>query len=245
MMDRRKFLKAGALVSAGTCAYALPLLSGFKSISANDKALEAATRWGMVIDINKCLPGCTACLDACRKENNVAYHGDPRHDIHWIRKVTIRSKNLPRPVEKTVPLMCNHCDDPPCAIVCPVKATHKRPDGIVVCDNHRCIGCRYCMIACPYNARYFNYKESHDRTNPDFPKRSHGVTECCNFCAPRLDDGGIPACVEACEQIGQRVLRFGNLNDPNSHVAELIRENSVKRLREGLGTNPKVYYIGL
>ncbi len=245
MMDRRKFLKAGALVSAGTCVYALPLLRGFKSISANESALSTQTRWGMVIDLNKCLPGCTACLDACRKENNVAYHEDPRWDVHWIRKVTIRSRNTPQPVEKVVLLLCNHCDDPPCALVCPVKATYRRSDGIVIVDKHRCIGCRYCMVACPYNARYFNYKENHDWPNRDYPVRSHGVTESCNFCAHRVDVGGIPACVEACRKIYQNALSFGNLNDPNSEVAALIRDNSVKRLREGLGTAPKVYYIGL
>jgi len=242
-MDRRKFLKAGALVSAGSCAYALPLLRGFKSIAANERALSAETRWGMVIDLNKCLPGCTACMDACRKENNVAYHGDPDYDIHWIRKVTIQRKRTS--VQKEVPLLCNHCDDPPCALVCPVKATYKRADGIVIVDHHRCIGCRYCVVACPYNARFFNYKENPDWPNPDFPKRSHGVAESCNLCAHRVDQGQKPACVEACEQINQRALCFGNLNDEHQEVTELIQQNSVKRLREGLGTAPKVYYIGL
>ena len=242
-MDRRKFLKAGALISAGTCAYALPLLRGIKSTAANEHAFSAATRWGMVVDLNKCLPGCTACLDACRKENNVAYHEDPDYDIHWIRKVTIRREHTT--TEKVVPLLCNHCDDPPCALVCPVKATYKRADGIVIVDHHRCIGCRYCMVACPYNARYFNYKENHDWHNPDYPKRSHGVAESCNFCAHRVDEGKKTACVEACEKVHQNALVFGNLNDEQSDVSKLIRDNSVKRLREGLGTAPKVYYIGL
>ena len=101
------------------------------------------------------------------------------------------------------------------------------------------------MVACPYNARFFNYKENPDWPNPDFPKRSHGVAESCNFCAHRVDAGKKPACVEACEQIHQKALWFGNLNDARSDVSALIHDNSVKRLREGLGTEPKVYYIGL
>jgi tetrathionate reductase subunit B len=240
-MDRRKFLKAGALISAGSCAYGLPLLTGFRSISAN----ENATKWGMVIDLSKCLPNCTACVDACRKENNVGYYHDSRWDIYWIRKVTIQSKDTSDPAEKTLPLLCNQCDDPPCALVCPVKATFKRDDGIVMVDHHRCIGCRYCVVACPYNERFFNYKENPDWPNPDFPKRSHGVAESCNFCAHLVDAGKKPACVAACEQIHQKALYFGNLNDPQSEVSRLIHDNPVKRLREGLGTEPKVYYIGL
>jgi tetrathionate reductase subunit B len=244
-MDRRKFLKAGALISAGTCAYGLPLLTGFKSISANEAAFSAEHRWGMVIDLNKCVPGCTACMDACRKENNVAYFDDPRWNIYWIHLVTIRSTHTPRPSEKVMPLLCNHCDNPPCAIVCPVKATYQRPDGIVIVDKHRCIGCRYCMVACPYNARQFNYRENPDWPNPDYPKRSHGVAESCDFCAHLVDKGEKPACVQACEQAHHGALQFGNLNDANSGVSALIHDNSVKRLREGLGTQPKVYYIGL
>lgn len=242
-MDRRKFLKAGALISAGTCVYTLPLMRGFRSIAANEHSHSAATRYGMVIDLNKCKPGCKKCMLACREENNVAYHGDDRWDIHWIRKVTIRSTHTAKAAQKEVPLLCNHCDEPPCALVCPVKATYKRADGIVIVDHHRCIGCRYCMVACPYNVRFFNYKENHDDwPNPDFPKRSHGVAESCNFCAHRVDRDQKPACVEACEY---GALSFGNLNDEHDPVTALIHENSVKRLREGLGTAPKVYYIGL
>jgi tetrathionate reductase subunit B len=241
-MDRRKFLKAGAMISAGTCAYGLPLLTGFKAISANENNLAIGHRWGMVVDLRKCLPGCTACVDACRKENNVAYFNDSRWDIHWIHKVTIRSKHTNNPSEKDLPLLCNQCDEPPCALVCPVQATYKRADGIVIVDHHRCIGCRYCVVACPYNERFFNYKENPDWPNPDFPKRSHGVAESCNFCAHRVDVDKKPACVDACDQ---RALVFGDLNDPQSEVSTLIHDNSVKRLREGLGTAPKVYYIGL
>jgi molybdopterin-containing oxidoreductase family iron-sulfur binding subunit len=199
----------------------------------------------MVIDLNKCLPDCTACLDACRKENNVAHHGDPEWDVHWIRKATLKDKSDHNAPEKPVILLCNHCDKPPCAQVCPVQATYKRHDGIVIVDHHRCIGCRYCVIACPYNARYFNFKESEEWPNKDLPKRSHGVAEACTLCAHRLDRGQKPACVEACEKVNARALAVGDLDDRESGVSRLISDNSVKRIREDLGTEPKVYYIGL
>jgi len=199
----------------------------------------------MVIDLNKCRDGCTACLDACRTENNVAYHGDPRWDIHWIKKVKLKGEIGGTTTEKPMLLLCNHCDKPPCAQVCPVRATYKRDDGIVIVDHHRCIGCRYCMIACPYNARQFNFKDNEDWPNQEHPKRSHGVAEACNLCAHRLDVGKMPACVEACGKSGAGALFVGDLNDPDSDVSRLISGNTVKRIREDLGTEPKVYYIGL
>jgi molybdopterin-containing oxidoreductase family iron-sulfur binding subunit len=199
----------------------------------------------MVIDLSKCQSDCTACLDACRHENNVAFHNDKRWDIHWIRKVNIRDKESENGTDKSVLLLCNHCENPPCAQVCPVQATYKREDGIVVVDHHRCIGCRYCMIACPYNARFFNYRENEEWPNTDFPKRSHGVAESCNFCAHLVDQGRRPACVEACEAIDIRALHFGDLNDPESEVSEIVASAPVKRIRDDWGTEPKVYYLGL
>jgi molybdopterin-containing oxidoreductase family iron-sulfur binding subunit len=199
----------------------------------------------MVVDLRKCLPDCTACLEACRTENNVAYHGDSRWDVHWIRKAGLRQISDPEAAEKPVILLCNHCDRPQCAQVCQVQATYKRRDGIVIVDHHRCIGCRYCVIACPYNARYFNFKETEEWPNKDHPKRSHGVAEACTLCAHRLEQGRKPACVEACEKKNAKALAVGDLNDPESEVSKLIAGNSVKRIREDLGTDPKVYYIGL
>ncbi len=245
-MDRRDFLKTGGVLLAGTSGvYGLRVLTAPDVSKASDTGSAVRRRWGMVIDLNKCSPDCHVCLDACRQENNVALHGDKRWDIYWIRKVEIASKDPARSMEKSVPLLCNHCDNPPCVQVCPVQATYKRDDGIVVVDHHRCMGCRYCMIACPYNARYFNYKENHEWPNKEYPKRSHGVAESCTFCAHLLDQGRQPACVAACRQNGPGALYVGDLNDPQSDVSQLIADNTVKRLREDLGTEPKVYYIGL
>lgn len=244
-MKRREFLKSCGLLSGTACAGGLPLLTGCAASDAHERSPLTGLKWGMVIDLTKCREGCTACMDACRKENNVAFFGDDTYDIHWIRKVRIKEKGGDVSTEKNMIMLCHHCDDPPCAQVCPVQATYKREDGIVIVDHHRCIGCRYCMVACPYNERYFNFKENPDWPNPERPKRSHGVTESCHFCAHLLDQGMRPACVTACENVGAGAIRVGNMNDSNSDVSRLIAEKPVKRLREDLGTNPKVYYIGL
>jgi molybdopterin-containing oxidoreductase family iron-sulfur binding subunit len=246
-MDRREFVKVGGgvLLAGASCSYATHLLTESRPGRKADETLSSNRKWGMVIDLNKCLPDCTACLDACREENNVAYHGDKRWDVHWIRKVRLKAKHDEDVPEKSLLLVCNHCDRPPCAQVCPVQATFKRDDGIVIVDHHRCIGCRYCMIACPYNARYFNFKDNEEWPNPEFPKRSHGVAESCTLCAHRLERSQKPACVEACEKANVGALTVGDLNDPESDVSRLIANHSTKRIREDLGTEPKVYYIGL
>ena len=246
-MDRRDFLKkSGAALAGASGALSLPVISSCTAETASADSVLEGKRWGMVIDLTRCREGCTACMDACREANNVAFHDDPRWDVHWIRRATIKPKDESYGLEeKSVLLMCNHCDNPPCAQVCPVQATYKREDGIVVVDHHRCIGCRYCMIACPYNARFFNFKHNPDWPNKQYPQRSHGVVESCNFCAHLLDLGRRPACVEACESVGAGALIFGNLNDRTTEVSQLVRGGFVKRIREDWGTKPKVYYIGL
>jgi len=115
----------------------------------------------------------------------------------------------------------------------------------VIVDHHRCIGCRYCMIACPYNARYFNFKGQEEWHNEDFPKRSHGVAEACTLCAHLLDRGQKPACVAACDEVGAGAILVGDLDDPGSEISQVIASRATKRLKEDLGTEPKVYYIGL
>ncbi len=246
-MDRRDFLKmtGGTVLAVGSGAYAARFLTASGVGDAGAGSPLTGKKWGMLVDLNKCRPGCTACMDACRTENNVAFHGDERWDNHWIRKVRVRSKVGATAVEKSVILLCNHCDNPPCAQVCPVRATSKREDGIVIVDHHRCIGCRYCMIACPYNARQFSFKNSEEWPNKERPKRSHGVAEACTLCAHRLDVGERPACVEACEEAGAGALLVGDLNDTGSTISEIITGKVVKRIREDLGTEPKVYYAGL
>ena len=245
-MERRTFLKASAALTAGAAsAYGLPLLTSLGAGAGEGKAATAKRRIGMVIDLTKCPPGCTACVDACKRENNVGTAGDRLRDVYRIRQVTIESTLAAGAATKSVPLLCNHCDEPPCAQVCPIKATYKRDDGIVIVDPHRCMGCRYCLIACPYNARHFNFRDGGQQPNPAFPRRRHGVAESCDLCAHLLDQGKQPACVAACAQAGTKAISVGNLDDPGSEIAALVRTHSVKRLREDLGTKPKVFYIGL
>jgi molybdopterin-containing oxidoreductase family iron-sulfur binding subunit len=246
-MDRRDFIKiaGGSLVAATSCAYAFRLLTTTYGHQPEKDPTLATRKWGMLINLTKCREGCTACLEACREENNVAFHGNKRWDNHWIKKVKISSKDPAVSDEKSVILLCTHCDKPPCAQVCPVQATYKRDDGIVIVDHHRCIGCRYCMIACPYNARQFNFKDDEDWPNKERPKRSHGVAESCNLCAHRLDVGQPPACVEACAQSGAGALIVGDLNNPDSEISRITSTLAVKRLKEDLGTEPKVFYLGL
>jgi molybdopterin-containing oxidoreductase family iron-sulfur binding subunit len=251
-VDRRGFIKIAGLVVAGL---AVPPV--FKVFSSTDtpKTLEsetlAKTKWAMVVKLENCKDGCTECIDACHSIHNVPDFGNPKDEIKWIwtdhyenvfpeQQSEFTEESLK---EKPVLLLCNHCENPPCTRVCPVKATWKREDGIVMMDFHRCIGCRFCMSACPYGSRSFNWRDPRPyikETNPDFPTRTKGVVEKCDFCEERLREGLPPACVEACTE---KALVFGNLEDPNSEVSKLISSNYTLRRHSGLGTEPKVYYL--
>ena len=253
-MKRREFLVAfgGTALAGGACAAGVKFLTDLKYDAVRmDKAPDRGLKRGMVIDLSKCAKGCTDCIDACRTENNVYKNpdggktGETQWDIHWIRKVTVHRESAAGAEEREVLVLCNHCDNPPCAQVCPVQATYQREDGAVIVDHHRCIGCRYCMIACPYSVRFFNYRESDQWPNRKRPKRSHGVAESCTLCVHRLDTDREPACVEACRKKGIGAITVGDLNDPGSDVSKLIAVGGATRLREDLGTEPKVYYVGL
>ena len=205
--------------------------------------------WGMVIDLDKCI-GCEYCQRACSATNDVA------PDKPWnlvVQEKTTHGNTFffTRP--------CLHCQNAPCVEVCPVKATYHREDGLVVMDYQRCIGCRYCEVACPYDARKFNW-DARDDINAyiptwgiaEVPRRARGVVEKCTFCIHRIDEGlkrglepGIdreatPACVNICP-VGART--FGNLKDPNSPISHIVAANPVIRLRDDLGTEASVYYI--
>lgn len=245
-MHRRSFLKTGVLLSAGLAGGSgLPLLTALRARAAGEEPRVPGVRWGMVIELGRCPPGCTACVDACRIENGLHPDADPRWDVHRIRLVEVESTRFAGATTKTVPLLCNHCDEPPCVLACPIQATYRRPDGIVIVDPHRCMGCRYCMIACPYDARHFNFRDAEAPPRPDRPRRAHGVAESCDLCAHRLDRGQPPACVAACAAAGARAIHVGDLDDPDSEVSALLRAHPARRLREGMGTEPKVFYVGL
>ena len=246
-VDRREFFKIGVATAAGSMAgTGLPALAGALA-KAGESGASSKTGWGMVIDVDKCTPGCTACVDACHKENNVPKFPEPELDIHWIRNVTFKQKGIENAEERNMPVMCFHCENAPCEHVCPVAATFTRPDGIVLVDKHRCIGCRYCMIACPYKARSFVSKHVHHEPgqNPDVPVRMHGVVEKCTLCVHRIDRGEEPACVEACKKEGRGAMTFGDVKDSKSEVHKTIKSSKATQLRADLGTKPRVFYTGL
>lgn len=248
-VGRREFLR---LAAASTAVTTIALTaSGAKVLRSESEAAEETSpyRWGMVINLNKCI-GCGNCTLACQAHNDMPEH------ITWNRMIEVGEYNG-APVYTPVP--CMHCENAPCVDICPVKATYHRPDGIVAMDYERCIGCRYCEMACPYGARTFNWEEF-TGDNPTVPewgepeveRRPRGVVEKCSFCFNRIDRGlaqgfmpGIdrdatPACVNACPT-GARV--FGDLNDPDSPVSQILRQHPSVQLRKELGTMPRVYYI--
>ncbi|MEJ5223048.1 MAG: 4Fe-4S dicluster domain-containing protein [Anaerolineales bacterium] len=213
-------------------------------------AVTGEHHWGMVINLDTCI-GCEYCTRACSAVNDV------KPDKTWNIVVEERTSGgstffLSRP--------CLHCQNAPCVEVCPVKATYHRADGIVVMDYDRCIGCRYCQVACPYDARKFNWETREEGDNPFVPawgtpeveRRPRGVVEKCTFCIHRIDAGlekgltpgvhreATPACVNICP-VNARI--FGDLKDPNSNVSRLIASNPTLRLRSELGTETSVYYI--
>lgn len=253
--SRRGLLKLIGLAVLGVAARpVLEVLSRLRPAQASPRAGAAVrTRWAMAVNLKACRSseGCTDCIEACHRTHNVPAHGDPKHEIKWIWPIAYehafpeQEHEFLRNDLRGLPtlVLCNHCDNPPCARVCPVVAIWKREDGIVMQDYHRCIGCRYCMLACPYGAVSFNWRDprpSIREINRDFPIRTRGVVERCNFCQERLDKGLRPACVEACKE---RVLLFGDLRDADSEVASALRSQHSLRRKPELGTKPQVYYL--
>ncbi|MFQ6053607.1 MAG: sulfate reduction electron transfer complex DsrMKJOP subunit DsrO [Candidatus Bathyarchaeia archaeon] len=219
---------------------------------------EEETKFGMVIDLGACI-GCRRCLYACKAENNVpdrpiamswieVFEMDntqPVTEIHSVPPERSNTTYTEAPLEGKWYLSknCFHCENPPCVKVCPVGATYKAEDGIVAMDYDRCIGCRYCMSACPYNARSFNWLEPEippEKVNPNVPVRPKGVVEKCTFCVHRVREGKLPRCVEVCP-VGAR--HFGDMNDPNSPIRKILSSQLSFRLLEEMNTEPQLYYI--
>ena len=256
-LNRRDLLKYACLAGGGAL---IVKLMGSGSVSplnvvnatAGDAAKEAQSKhkWAMVIDQSKCI-GCNYCTYACKAANDIP--GDAQWNTVSVEGQTSKGPAyLPRP--------CMHCENAPCVETCPVGATYYRADGLIEMDYKKCIGCRYCEVACPYNARIFNWQDPTKLSNPyvpkwgqpEIPRRPRGVVEKCTFCAQRIDRGlergqtpgvdydATPACVNACP-VGARL--FGDLKDPNSPASRALAKRRSFRLREDLGTNPRVYYL--
>lgn len=257
ILTRRDVLKIGG-ATAGAAVVTQFVTTGplssesIQGIGAETHPDEGSSEheWHMVIDLTKCI-GCYYCVRACQAVNDV-----PEDEMRW---------NIVFPEETEtgdeffMSRPCLHCKEAPCVRVCPVGATWIRPDGIVAMDYDRCIGCRYCEVACPYDVRRFNWKEP-EGTNPYQPKwgdaeverRARGVVEKCTFCSHRIDRalemglrpginrGVTPACVEVCP-VNARI--FGDVKDPESPVSTYLQEHATFRLREDWGTEPKVHYV--
>jgi Fe-S-cluster-containing dehydrogenase component len=243
-LQRRDFLKVAGLAAAAGGGLRFARLA-----QASGPTGQSDHQWVMVIDQAKCV-GCGYCTLACRAHNDIS------PNISWNKVI-----NADEVDGKTVYLSrpCQHCEHAPCVEVCLVGASYVRADGIVMMDYEKCIGCRYCEIACPYQARAFNW-EAFTGPNPavpkwgqpEVPRRPRGVAEKCSFCAHRIDRGldqgltpgvdaeATPACVVACP-VGARM--FGDLKDPKSVVSQVLAKHPSYRLREDLGTNPHVYYL--
>jgi molybdopterin-containing oxidoreductase family iron-sulfur binding subunit len=232
--QRRQFLKT----TLGAAAVAIaPGMLLFDMAHGKAEAASDKVRWGMLIDTMQCKPGCNDCVTACSKENGLS-GGIKATDSQWIRKIEIKDISSGR--ETSLPMMCQHCEHPPCVDVCPTGASFKRADGIVLVDRHRCIGCRYCMMACPYKARSFVHEPLQDQ-NPDVP-RGKGTVESCTLCVHRIDKGQQPACAQACPN---KAILFGNLNDADSEIAKKIRAVASVQVRADLQLNPGIRYQGL
>jgi tetrathionate reductase subunit B len=192
------------------------------------KGVAGAKRYSMVIDLRKCI-GCMSCVAACKAE-----YGVPLGVWRTWVKVGDKGK-YPTTRRVFMPRLCNHCDYPVCVRNCPTQATFKHKDGFVLQRYNRCIGCRTCMVACPYNARHLLPEK---RTDDNLPKM---VVDKCTFCFHRVKKGLVPACVQACVG-GARI--FGDMNDPESEVAQLAAKERMTVLKPELGTSPSVSYIG-
>jgi molybdopterin-containing oxidoreductase family iron-sulfur binding subunit len=203
-------------------------------------------RYGMAIDLKRCI-GCHSCSVACKSNNNLP------NKIWWNRVLTVGGEGIdcasgtyPNAQIAHLPINCQHCENPPCVAACPTGASYKREeDGIVLVDYDQCIGCRLCMVACPYNARSFNWQEpeyyvDHAVGDADAPVHQFNTVEKCTFCVNRLARGEEPACMELC--LG-RARTWGDLDDPESEVSKAIQGRQTVRLLEDKGTGPAVFYL--
>lgn len=238
---RRKFLQlAGIGTAAVVTNQVMPhLLLRQAQAKPNDEAVSGAVRWGLLIDVSKLTDGGDACVAACQKEHGWGEetHSNQAQKAQWMRKVTVTKKATGDSF--SLPVMCQHCETAPCVDVCPTGASMKRKDGIVQVNKHICIGCRYCMMACPYKARSFVHESLSDQ-RPHSP-RGKGTVESCNLCVHRVDAGKKPACVDAAPE----ALIFGDLNDPQSDISQALAQQKITQLRADLKLNTGVRYAGL
>jgi len=246
---RRDFLGNGAKLAAGLTLAPGVMLYGAAQARPADEPASDKVRWGMLVDTNKCAKGCDACVSGCQQENGWGTlgsakeeHSSDKQKSQWIRKVELR--NTATGHVESLPMMCQHCENPPCVDVCPTGASMKRADGIVLVDKHICIGCRYCMMACPYKARSFVHEELENQR--PYAPRGKGTVEACTLCVHKLDNGdGTTACAEACNSAGHQAIIVGDLKDPNSEISQAVAQYTTTQVRADLGLNTGVRYRGI
>jgi molybdopterin-containing oxidoreductase family iron-sulfur binding subunit len=242
---RRALIAGGAAAALGVLlAPGIRLIEIGKANAAEGVAARApgtqassAVRWGMLIDATRCSSECDACVTACNREVGLS-GATAATDSQWVRKIDLTDLRTGK--KASAPMMCQHCANPPCVDVCPTGASFKRADGIVLVDRHSCIGCRYCMMACPYKARSFVHEPLAEQT-PEVP-RGKGCVEGCTLCVHRVDAGRLPACVEACPT---GAIVFGDLNDPDSLISQRIRSIPTTQVRADLGLDTGIRYHGI
>jgi len=233
--SRRDFLKTSVATTAG-----LTVLGSGLSLKtfAGATPVTDAKRWGMLID-TKGLDSASieTMVNACKNENGWGSEvkSNDAQQADWIKNITVKDRATGK--VDSLPMMCQHCEEPPCVDVCPTNASMKREDGIVLVDKHRCIGCRFCMMACPYGSRSFVHEDITDQK--EYMPRGKGTVESCTMCVHRVDNGGTPACVEA----SNGAIVFGDLNDPNSEVSQVLKSHFTIQRKPALGTKPSVFYI--
>ncbi len=257
-INRRQFLRRAGMITALGLGSSFVITSfGKKAVAEASGSAKApkdlqAKRWAMVVDMSKFKTDAdyNKVIEICHSIHNVPDFPNTKDEIKWIWKDDYlhtfaggHNEYLNERV-KEAPFMvlCNHCENPPCVKACPTQATFQMADGIVAMDFHRCIGCRFCMAACPFGARSFNFKDPRlfiEKISSEYPTRTQGVVEKCNFCTERLAKGLLPACVEN----SNGGLIFGDLNDPNSEVRKIISTQLTIRRKPELGTQPCVYYL--
>jgi len=245
---RRDFLKKAVAASTVTIAPGVILHTMNAEAEPRTQPVTDKVRWGMLIDTTKCADGCKDCVEACNKENGLDLVNKPegasdelweRQRPHWIRQVKLKDNMTGRVTN--LPMMCQHCEFPPCVDVCPTGASFKRADGIVMVDRHICIGCRYCMMACPYKARSFIHAEVAEKLTRT--PRGKGCVEACNLCVHRLDNGQTTtACQDACKH---QAIVFGDLKDPESPVSKALKKYPSVQIRADLKLNTGVRYTNI
>ncbi|MEM7564820.1 MAG: sulfate reduction electron transfer complex DsrMKJOP subunit DsrO [Pseudomonadota bacterium] len=241
---RREFIKKSAALAFSMIAPGVVLYKAGQAKSP-EEIVSDKQRWGLLIDTREMTDtDVDASVAACQKEHGWGDTGNPKTDAQWIRKVTLTDASTGH--RQSLPMMCQHCENPPCVDVCPTGASFKRADGIVLVNKHTCIGCRYCMMACPFKARSFIHENLRDQL-PVAP-RGKGTVESCTLCVHRIDRDGadaVPACAEAVNREDRQAIVFGDLNDPDSNISIKLREFGGRQLRADLGLNAAVHFKGI